>query len=180
MVNFKSGWKKLPYIFLLVEDSTTIVNLVFVDDDLFCQQVQLHSRGGITKEELRMMQGALELHRLKVKDVMTPLDQVVLIRVGGGYFRHVTFHMIINFSEDCTYKWLNVIMNSMSPHRVKYACTVEMRRRGFNSQRSLKGCDKGLVAVRLYWNRSRWRALFEYRLRCIRLIKLWMPRHYRT
>ncbi|KAF4745629.1 hypothetical protein FOZ63_007833, partial [Perkinsus olseni] len=40
--------------------------------------VQLHSRGGITKEELRMMQGALELHRLKVKDVMTPLDQVAM------------------------------------------------------------------------------------------------------
>lgn len=40
-------------------------------------QVQLHSRGGITKEELRMMQGALELQRLRVKDVMTPLDQVV-------------------------------------------------------------------------------------------------------
>ncbi|EER16802.1 conserved hypothetical protein [Perkinsus marinus ATCC 50983] len=41
-------------------------------------EVQLHSRGGITKEELRMMQGALELHRLKVKDVMTPLDQVAM------------------------------------------------------------------------------------------------------
>ncbi|EER07773.1 hypothetical protein Pmar_PMAR020311, partial [Perkinsus marinus ATCC 50983] len=41
-------------------------------------QVQLHSRGGITKEELRMMQGALELQRLRVKDVMTPLDQVAM------------------------------------------------------------------------------------------------------
>ena len=39
----------------------------------------LLSRSGIAKRELTIMQGALELYRLKCKDVMVPLDQVYML-----------------------------------------------------------------------------------------------------
>jgi metal transporter CNNM len=40
---------------------------------------QILNRSGIAKQELRIMTGALELHRLKVKDVMLPLDDVYML-----------------------------------------------------------------------------------------------------
>ncbi len=40
---------------------------------------QILNRSGIAKQELRIMTGALELHRLKVKDVMLPLDEVYML-----------------------------------------------------------------------------------------------------
>jgi metal transporter CNNM len=40
---------------------------------------QILNRSGIAKQELRIMTGALELHRLKVKDVMLPLDQAYML-----------------------------------------------------------------------------------------------------
>ena len=39
---------------------------------------QILNRVGVAKQELRIMTGALELHRLKVKDVMLPLDEVYM------------------------------------------------------------------------------------------------------
>jgi metal transporter CNNM len=39
----------------------------------------LLSRSGIAKRELTIMQGALELYRLKCKDVMVPLDEVYML-----------------------------------------------------------------------------------------------------
>ena len=40
---------------------------------------QFLSRSGIAKRELTIMQGALELYRLKCKDVMVPLDEVYML-----------------------------------------------------------------------------------------------------
>jgi metal transporter CNNM len=40
---------------------------------------QILNRSGVAKQELRIMTGALELHRLKVKDVMLPLDEVFML-----------------------------------------------------------------------------------------------------
>ena len=40
---------------------------------------QILNRSGVAKQELRIMTGALELHRLKVKDVMHPLDEVYML-----------------------------------------------------------------------------------------------------
>ena len=40
---------------------------------------QILNRSGVAKQELRIMTGALELHRLKVKDVMHPLDEVFML-----------------------------------------------------------------------------------------------------
>jgi metal transporter CNNM len=40
---------------------------------------QILNRSGIAKQELRIMTGALELHRLKVKDIMLPLDEVYML-----------------------------------------------------------------------------------------------------
>ena len=40
---------------------------------------QILNRSGIAKQELRIMTGALELHRLKVKDVMLPLDEAYML-----------------------------------------------------------------------------------------------------
>lgn len=40
---------------------------------------QILNRSGVAKQELRIMTGALELHRLRVKDVMLPLDEVFML-----------------------------------------------------------------------------------------------------
>ena len=40
---------------------------------------QILNRSGVARQELRIMTGALELHRLKVKDVMLPLDEVFML-----------------------------------------------------------------------------------------------------
>ena len=40
---------------------------------------QILNKAGVAKQELRIMTGALELHRLKVKDVMLPLDEVYML-----------------------------------------------------------------------------------------------------
>ena len=43
---------------------------------------QILNRSGVARQELRIMTGALELHRLKVKDVMLPLDEVFMLSTG--------------------------------------------------------------------------------------------------
>ncbi len=44
---------------------------------------QILNRSGVAKQELRIMTGALELHRLKVKDVMLPLDEVYMLSTSA-------------------------------------------------------------------------------------------------
>ena len=43
---------------------------------------QILNRSGVAKQELRIMTGALELHRLRVKDVMLPLDEVFMLAMN--------------------------------------------------------------------------------------------------
>ena len=59
------------------EEMGTMAGLAGVRAELGARQIL--NRSGIAKQELRIMTGALELHRLKVKDVMLPLDEAFML-----------------------------------------------------------------------------------------------------
>jgi metal transporter CNNM len=59
------------------ETGRTISNFNGVRAELGVRQIL--NRSGVAKQELKIMTGALELHRLKVKDVMLPLDEVYML-----------------------------------------------------------------------------------------------------